>query len=59
MQRLENVVQDAEEEVDFRQEQMIAYEDPEEDKIDDANIETDENGIFKIFKKKDIIDTEL
>ena len=38
---------------------MIAYDDPEEDKIDDANIETDENGIFKIFKKKDIIDTEL
>ena len=29
---------------------MIAYEDQEEDKIDDIDIDTDENGVYKIFK---------
>ena len=50
MQRLEDAVQDAEDEADFRQDQMIAYDDPEADKIDDVEIDTDENGVYKIFK---------
>ena len=36
MEQLEDVVQDAEDEAEFRNEHMIAGEDPEEDKIDDA-----------------------
>ena len=30
---------------------MIVYEDPDKDKIDDADIETDENGVYKVFSK--------
>lgn len=50
MEQLEDVVQDAEDEAEFRNEHMIAGEDPEEDKIDDVDIDTDENGVYKIFK---------
>lgn len=50
MQRLEDAVEDAEYEAEIRQEKMIAYEDPEEDKIDDVEIDTDDNGVYKIFK---------
>ena len=28
---------------------MITYEDPEADRIDDAEIETDDNGVYKVF----------
>ena len=49
MQKMENVVRDAEDEVDLRQDDII-YEDPDKDKIDDTDIETDENGVYKVFK---------
>lgn len=29
---------------------MITYEDPEADKIDDVEIETDDNGVYKVFQ---------
>ena len=49
MQKMEAVVQEAEEEVDLRNDDII-FEDPEKDKIDDTDIETDENGVYKVFK---------
>ena len=29
---------------------MITYEDPEADKIDDVEISTDDNGVYKVFR---------
>ena len=29
---------------------MITYEDPEADKIDDVEIETDDNGVYIVFQ---------
>ena len=49
MQKMENVIREAEDEVDLRQDDII-YEDPDKDKIDDTDIETDENGVYKVFK---------
>ena len=31
------------------QQEMITYEDPEADRIDDTEIETDDNGVYKVF----------
>ena len=49
MQKMEEVVQNAEDEVDLRNDDII-FEDPEADKIDDTDIETDDNGVYKVFK---------
>ena len=49
MQKMEAVVQDVEDEAEFRQEEFMV-EDPEKDKIDDVDIETDDNGVYKVFK---------
>ena len=36
---------------------MITYEDPEADKIDDVEIQTDDNGVYKVFRN--ITSTEI
>jgi len=37
-----------EDEVDLQQDDII-FEDPEKDKIDDTDIEVDDNGVYKVF----------
>ena len=50
MERLEDTVRNLEVENELRQEEMITYEDPEADKIDDVEIQTDDNGVYKVFR---------
>lgn len=57
LQRMEQVVQDVEDEQDFRQDEQIAL-DVEQEKIDDIEIEMDENGVYKVFKKLSSTDQE-
>ena len=51
MNKMEQAVQDVEDETYFRKDEQIIYADPEQDKIDDIDIEMDENGVYKVFKK--------
>ena len=37
---------------------MITYEDPEADRIDDAEIETDDNGVYKVFSNMSSTEVE-